>query len=53
MENHVRAVGVSVDSGRSTIGGHESTVICADALEQSGRHTPWLIWTVNCVLGKG
>ena len=54
MENHIRAVGVSVKSGWSTIGGHESTVICAGAPEQSGRHTPWqLIWTVHCDLVKG
>ena len=54
MENHVRAVGVSVESGWSTIVGYESTAICAGAPEQSGRHTPWqLIWTVYCGLGKG
>ena len=50
----MRVVGVSLDSSRSTMGGHESTVIYAGAPEQSGRHTPWqLIWTVYCGLGKG
>ena len=54
MKNHFRAIGVSVESGWSTIGGHEGTVICTGAPEQSGRHTPWqLIWTVHCGLGKG
>ena len=54
MENHMRAVGVSVESGWSTIVGYESTVICAGAPEQSGRHTPWqLIRTVHCGFSKG